>query len=783
MKTKYSIFNSILLCVLFVAEAQASTLDDIGFTDLSLELGMALPDGGGIIVTQVEVSIGGACAPDITNSEFNSITFVDSTASLCTGVSNHATNVAKFFYGSSLSSSPGVGTSYLFETVNWLFGGFLRSGEGVAPDVHAARIANHSWIGNAGAGNADVLRRVDYIVGVDEFIQVVGLSTSPTNNHLLSDSFNAIAVGLSKGTVGGTKAIDSIYTGGRARPDIVAPQGDVSSASPRVASAAALLIGHANDNPSLSTDLLVASTTNRNGDVIYNAERSETIKAILMAGADRNTLGNTNPVVEPVDITDYRVIAGDQTSNGLDRRFGAGQLNIYNSYHILDAGEQNSEEDWPANLGAIANQGFDYDPAFGGKGGSNATASYNFSTNGNSGQKLKADLVWNLNATSSPSVLYDMDLQLIDVTGGGSIVASSNSAIDNTENIWFNLLSNRDYQLQVIRGSGQAVFDWDYAIAWQIMVPDINVVEGIGLTTTAEDGTTDTFTVVLGSPPVDDITISVVSSDINEGTVFPSSLTFTPANWSTLQTVTVTGVNDLVDDGDKNYDINFTVSSLADTNYHGMTVDSVAVSNTDDDATLSFTDQADVALNTVITSDTVVITGLLSATAISITGGEYSINGGVYVLTSGTINNSDSVTVQTSSSVTGLMSVDVKLTIGDISDTFTVTTEVDTDGDGVGNTLDTNDDNDGFDDAVDNCMLTSNDQLDTDGDNYGNACDADFNNDNFVNSLDVGLFKAAMFSAGAQDADMNGDAIVNSLDVGLFKIRLFTQPGPSGLNP
>ena len=238
-----------------------------------------------------------------------------------------------------------------------------------------------------------------------------------------------------------------------------------------------------------------------------------------------------------------------------------------------------------------------------------------------------------------------------------------------------------------------------------------------------------------------------------------------------------------MDDGDKNYDINFTVSSLADTNYHGMTVDSVAVSNTDDDATLSFTDQADVALNTVITSDTVVITGLLSATAISITGGEYSINGGVYVLTSGTINNSDSVTVQTNSSVTGLMPVDVQLTIGDISDTFTVTTEVDTDGDGVGNTLDSNDDNDGFDDAVDNCTLTSNDQLDTDGDNYGNACDADFNNDNFVNSLDVGLFKAAMFSAGAQDADINGDAIVNSLDVGLFKIRLFTQPGPSGLNP
>ena len=42
------------------------------------------------------------------------------------------------------------------------------------------------------------------------------------------------------------------------------------------------------------------------------------------------------------DITDYRALPVNQTINGLDKRFGAGQVNIYNSFHIVAAGEQGS---------------------------------------------------------------------------------------------------------------------------------------------------------------------------------------------------------------------------------------------------------------------------------------------------------------------------------------------------------------------------------------------------------------------------------------------------------
>lgn len=109
--------------------------------------------------------------------------------------------------------------------------------------------------------------------------------------------------------------------------------------------------------------------------------------------------------------------------------------------------------------------------------------------------------------------------------------------------------------------------------------------------------------------------------------------------------------------------------------------------------------------------------------------------------------------------------------------------EADTDGDGVGDIIDINDDNDSYEDTVDNCILVANDQTDTDGDNYGNACDSDFNNDGIVNSQDIGLFKNNFFTTGAQQTDLNNDSIVNSLDLGLFKQRIFTAPGPSGLMP
>ena len=102
-----------------------------------------------------------------------------------------------------------------------------------------------------------------------------------------------------------------------------------------------------------------------------------------------------------------------------------------------------------------------------------------------------------------------------------------------------------------------------------------------GLTTT-EAGGTATFTVVLDTQPTSDVTMAVASSNTAEGTVALSSLTFTAANWNQPQTVTITGVDDNIDDGDIGYNITTTASSN-DTNYDGITIATVAVTNTDKD--------------------------------------------------------------------------------------------------------------------------------------------------------------------------------------------------------
>ena len=88
----------------------------------------------------------------------------------------------------------------------------------------------------------------------------------------------------------------------------------------------------------------------------------------------------------------------------------------------------------------------------------------------------------------------------------------------------------------------------------------------------------------------------------------------------------------------------------------------------------AFTSQTDVALNTVVTSNTVTITGISTPSPISITGGEYAINDGSFTSVSGTVNNGDSISVRLTSSNSYFATTNSTLTIGGVSSTFSVTT-------------------------------------------------------------------------------------------------------------
>lgn len=102
-------------------------------------------------------------------------------------------------------------------------------------------------------------------------------------------------------------------------------------------------------------------------------------------------------------------------------------------------------------------------------------------------------------------------------------------------------------------------------------------------TNLTEVGGTATATVVLTSQPSADVTIAVSSSDTTEGTVSPSSLIFTSANWNTSQTLTVTGVNDAVDDGNVSFSIVLASAVSSDANYNNSNPSDVSVQTLDDD--------------------------------------------------------------------------------------------------------------------------------------------------------------------------------------------------------
>ena len=112
---------------------------------------------------------------------------------------------------------------------------------------------------------------------------------------------------------------------------------------------------------------------------------------------------------------------------------------------------------------------------------------------------------------------------------------------------------------------------------------------------TTEAGGTATFTVVLDTEPTENVTVPVSSSDTGEGTVSAASLTFTSGNWDTPQTITMTGVDDDLEDGNIVYTAVLAATTSSDGNYNGINPSDVTITNTDNDTagvTLSETTQA-----------------------------------------------------------------------------------------------------------------------------------------------------------------------------------------------
>ena len=96
----------------------------------------------------------------------------------------------------------------------------------------------------------------------------------------------------------------------------------------------------------------------------------------------------------------------------------------------------------------------------------------------------------------------------------------------------------------------------------------------------SEDGDKSEISVTLASIPTADVTVAVATSNKREMSVSPASLTFTPDNWNVAQVVTLTGVDDVVIDGDQAVQASFKLTS-EDSNFNELenTLDVVNADN------------------------------------------------------------------------------------------------------------------------------------------------------------------------------------------------------------
>lgn len=414
---------------------------DVGFTQLSSELGASLPTGVGINAMFAEVENGsGDYMPNVASSNFGTKSFVYGSGPSATN--SHSNTMSTNFFGKLGSIAPDVGEDALNPVTGFGANDWINFGLGYAtaqdPSPQPYHASNHSYIATLGGSftesvAVDLLERLDFSINQSEMTTLVGSSNS-TNGQLPAlwvHGYNCISVGVTDGSHAASETAPTyLYGNGRIKPEIVAPSTYTSFSTPMIASAASLL-----HESGAGTD----------------AVRSETMKAILLAGATKEEFSGWNRT----------------PTQPLDLRYGAGELNIYNSYFIQAGGEFDGENGLPAF--SVGPNGWDYEPQI--TVGSQRV--YEFIVPEDTIlEDLSAILTWNMEITDAdPSSsflpiqsLADMGLALFDSDSGfqAQVVDSSDSSVDNIEHIYQKALLPGTYHLQV-----STDMDMDFGIAWR----------------------------------------------------------------------------------------------------------------------------------------------------------------------------------------------------------------------------------------------------------------------------------------------------------------------------
>ena len=431
----------------------AGIADDTGWTALVERLGAGnVPDGTGIVVAMAEATTTGY-KPDPNHAELVGKLFA--LKSGATGVSGHATTVARHFFGFTTSIAPGINNIRCFSATGFMNADFLGgSNVTVAPKNVGWKVQNNSWIGG---GSKTLLRKYDYAIVEQGMLVCSGVNngTGPLDVPMMSHLFNGIAVGRSDGNhhAGGT--LMGYDRKGRMKPELVAPASATSYATPLVSGAAALMRETAETHPALMSD--------------PNAVRPELIKAVLMAGATHRP-GWAN------DAATSGPLRGLATQP-LDALWGADQIDVNRSHWILTGGEEPGASMLAAATPA-RHAGWDTVLVPAGE-----SRFWRFVVEATKPQ-ASVLATWNrhvepdFSAFQVPTIeleLWGVDAQggLVSLVGDPGLTAfaagnvRSESVQDNLEHLFIQSLAPGEYALEVQRAAdGEA--DFEVAIAWEL---------------------------------------------------------------------------------------------------------------------------------------------------------------------------------------------------------------------------------------------------------------------------------------------------------------------------
>lgn len=177
----------------------------------------------------------------------------------------------------------------------------------------------------------------------------------------------------------------------------------------------------------------------------------------------------------------------------------------------------------------------------------------------------------------------DLSVQIVAPDGSTILAAADNTGLGGSEAINDLALSAAGTYYARISGANNAVqlYQLELTVSQTQQTPGVTITQSNGSTNVSESGATDSYSIVLDSAPAADVTITIAPG--SQLSTSPASVTFTPQNWNTPRTVTVSAIDDGDVEGNHTGTLTHTAAS-ADPDYDAISVDNVTVAIGDNDS-------------------------------------------------------------------------------------------------------------------------------------------------------------------------------------------------------